>query len=406
MSTENAIQSVTDFVNKNLSEGCKTIGVFMDLARAFDTVDHSILLQKLYNLGVRGKAYDLFESYLKNRTQQVKINGVLSQESEVSIGVPQGTVLGPVLFLVYLNDLMSILPSDNCACICFADDSVVLLRAKSSWNEIYDLSEHYISIIKLWLDQNRLTLNEKKTVYIPFSLRDLGRTELPRLKLHTYACLQNMCHCLCEPSIRSQENYKYLGVYLDSKLKYDSHINYIVKKVRKTIYKFYQLREFMPLKLVKIVYQSLVESVLRYGITIWGSTYSSVLYNVEILQKSLIKIIYRKTRRHSTDLLFRESGLLSIKQIYVSSIIRHMKESNKYKKNISHNITTRLIANENVAIPVTNLGATQRHINYIGPRIYNLLPLEINNKNKYYMKKVYTWTKTNWDNIKRKISIL
>lgn len=406
MGTDNALQGVTDFVNKNFNEGYKTIGIFIDLARAFDTVNHSLLLQKLWNLGVRGKANDLFKSYLKNRIQQVKINGEFSEEGEVNIGVPQGTVLGPVLFLVYLNDLMSILPTNDCICICFADDSVILIKAKSSWKELHELSEHYISIVKLWMDQNRLTLNENKTLYIPFSLKNVDRLNLPRLKIHTLECLQKTGSCSCHPSINSQRNCKYLGVYIDSNLKYDSHIDYIVKKVRKTIYKFYQLREFMPLKLIKIVYHSLVESVLRYGITVWGSTYSNVLNNIEILQKCLIKIIYKKPKRHPTDLIFRDSGLLTIKQIYVGSVIRFMKKFNTYKDNISHSITTRLITSESVVTPGSSLSTTQRHVSFMGPRIYNILPLKIKTKRQFYMKKVNEWIKNNWNNIKRKICIL
>lgn len=106
--TEDALFRLTDFITSNLNRGLKTVAIFLDLTRAFDTVAHQVLLDKMYSVGIRGKPLELFESYLTERTQCVKINGTVSSQRSVRLGVPQGTVLGPILFLIYINTLLKI----------------------------------------------------------------------------------------------------------------------------------------------------------------------------------------------------------------------------------------------------------------------------------------------------------
>ena len=197
----------------NFNHGYKTVGIFIDLARACDTVAHQVLLKKLENIGIRGVALKLFESYLKHRTQQVKINKVLSKKGEVEVGVPQGTVLGPVLFSIYINDLMNVLTENDGCIICYADDSAILIKAKT-WQSAYEKAENYITLVKLWLDQNLLTLNETKTNFISFSMTNKDNNYIPNLIIHNAECLSNeVINCGCNGKIKPTNYIKYLGVY-------------------------------------------------------------------------------------------------------------------------------------------------------------------------------------------------
>ena len=144
-------------------------------------MSHPILLTKLQKIGIRGIPHSLFESYLSNRTQVVRIGKEIGEERSVEFGVTQGTVLGPVLFSLYMNDITKILKNETV--ICYADDTVVLTEAEN-WEIALHNLETALTKIKLWLDQNKLTLNFKKTHYVPFSLQNTAINYNIKLKIH------------------------------------------------------------------------------------------------------------------------------------------------------------------------------------------------------------------------------
>ena len=407
LSAENAMVHVTEYVMQNFSDKLRTVGIFIDLARAFDTVDHSILLRKLENIGIRGIAYNLFESYLKNRVQKVKINGNLSKETKVKLGVPQGTVLGPILFSLYINDLFSLLPIDDSVCVCYADDTAILVRGKTR-QEVLHRAEIYISRVKAWMDQNMLTMNVQKTSYIAFTLNNRVADLSPDLRVHEFLCLVGATNCACVQSIAAKDSVKYLGLFIDKNLKYEAHILYIVNKIRKTIYKFYQLREFLSVKLLNMTYSALVESILSYGLVVWGGMMSSTLNPLNIVQKYIIKIIMGKNRRYSTEMLFVESGLLTVRQLFVRSVLKFMHKYNRYKKLIVHGFSTRSVRNESLSIPQPIYAARQRHISYLGPQLYNIVPLQLRNVVSIhtFSYRVTKWVVSNFQRITGQIPYL
>ena len=214
-STVYALMEITERIKETVDSGKFGCGVFIDLKKAFDTVNHKILLSKLEHYGVRGVSLKWFESYLLNRKQFVSLNGEDSDLKTVTCGVPQGSVLGPLLFLIYINDLPNV--SDKLKFFLFADDtniyyeSVDLLELEKTVNkELQNLS--------LWLKVNRLALNIDKTNFLIFH-------STKRLKNH------NVTLKLDKKAISEQTYIKYLGVLIDSHLNWKHHIVNVSKKI-------------------------------------------------------------------------------------------------------------------------------------------------------------------------------
>ena len=161
-STQTCLLEVTDYLLHNFNSGLYTGVVFLDLKKAFDTVHHKVLLNKLQNIGVQGFELNWFESYLSNRQQVTKIGDFTSNPAFVNFGVPQGSILGPLLFTLYINSLSSVITNNNAKVTLYADDTAIFVKGKSVSN-INDIMNTEISKVANWLNENFLTLNVKKT---------------------------------------------------------------------------------------------------------------------------------------------------------------------------------------------------------------------------------------------------
>ena len=228
-----ALKLITGIVHK-LNRRKKCLTVFLDLAKAFDTVPLPCLLSKLERLGIRDLQLQLFHSYLSGRSQRVKIDKYLSDELPIAYGVPQGSVLAPTLFLVFINDLCNIkLNAGNI--VSFADDTAITFF-DNSWSSLQTTAQKGFDAVRSWLMSHSLTLNASKTKLISFSLNITSQPSTPvTLPAHTCQLMTPNCNC---PLITSTDTIKYIGITLDKHLNFKAHTTLLTGRVCKLIYFF------------------------------------------------------------------------------------------------------------------------------------------------------------------------
>jgi hypothetical protein len=373
LGTNDAIYELTDIVYKNVDSHKKTIAVFLDLSKAFDTVDHEILFRRLNDIGIRGIPLQLFRSYLDKRHQSVQINNCVSRPGIIDCGVPQGTVLGPLLFNIYINELCNL--NINGRIVTFADDTV-LIFAGDSWEQARETAERELNRVYKWLSENLLTLNIKKTVFMTFYLRKQSKPNNCILKIHDANCsLTEDCNCY---HLESAEVVKYLGVLIDEKLNWIPHILATTKKLRQIIHKFYLLKDILSFTTLKLVYFALVQSRLQYGIMGWGGALDTHIKSLNIAQKHILKLMLNKRKHHPTDTTYFESNVFDVRQIFLYNLIMHYRKNQTHSENINTNpYETRFKLSHKILIPSINKSFGSRHGRFIGPHIINLIPEDL-----------------------------
>ena len=281
----------------------RLIGVFIDLSKAFDTVDHEILLWKLDQYGIRGIVNSWFSSYLKGRFQTTEIENIVSDRQEMLCGVPQGSVLGPLLFLIYVNDICN--SSKILNFFLFADDTN-LLYSDRNLMRLESILNDELDNISDWLIANKLTLNLKKSNFVIFHPSQRKIDYQPSIKLYD-------TNAGCRVGLDQRNFVKYLGVLIDSNLTWKHHINHIAIKISNSIGIISRLRHSVPFDILCTLYRSLILPYLSYGVIAWGRAAKIYINKLLILQKRALRLRYFTDRQHHAIPLFLASNVLPIK---------------------------------------------------------------------------------------------
>lgn len=307
-STCMAIITLLDKILSALDNGNLVIGVFLDFQKAFDTVNHQILLKKLEKYGIRGIALDWITDYLNNRQQYVILNKTNSFKSIVTCGVPQGSILGPLLFILYINDIVQ--ASDALFPIIFADDTNIFFTGTDIDETIRTMNSELSKIIS-WLNTNQLSLNVAKTSYMVFKSARKHFAKKEEISINGIK--------LCQV-----ESIKFLGVKLDSAISWKDHIQYVKNKASKITGILCLARKTLPRHILKTLYYSLAYPHFTYCIEVWGNAASIYLDSVFKVQKRAIRILNFMSSRSETTSVFKTLGILTLKLIYRHRIICFM----------------------------------------------------------------------------------
>ena len=297
-STYMALMILMDKITKSLENGEFVVGVFLDFSKAFDTVNHDILLTKLHHYGINGSAMKWFQSYLSDIYQYVAYNGVESSKKSIKCGVPQDSILGLLLFLIYINDLSTV--CNYMMPLLFADDTNLFFSGHDI-SKVQQELEADLNKISEWLKVNKLSLNIKKTHFIVFTNKNASK---PILNIS-----------IDEHKIDETDHTKFLGVVIDSKLTWKNHISYITGKIAKGIGVITKARILLDKNTLITLYYTFIYPYLCYCNHVWGNTYITYLDKLYLMQKKAVRIIYGvKPRTHTTP-LFEDVKILHIFQI-------------------------------------------------------------------------------------------
>ena len=292
-----------DIVTKAFEEGKFAVGLFLDIKKAFDTVDIKLLLKKLQKYGVRNKSYKMLTSYLQGRKQCVKVRETHSSFRNVTMGVPQGSILGPLLFIIYINDLPNI--STDMACLSYADDTAMIFTNESI-NSLQKTVKEHTNLVSDWFNANFLSLNCSKTYTQHYTMRS------KEFKINV---------TLNSKEISEKEFIKYLGIFIDKSLKFTKHIDYVSSVVSRNIGIIARVRHFIDKKTTLLLYNAMVLPHLNYCCILWGNNYSSHLEKLVILQKRAVRLIERIYPPQSSKPVFKKYNILRLGDIGRSQIL-------------------------------------------------------------------------------------
>ena len=368
-STNHALISLSEDIKLNMDKSFYSAGVFIDLQKAFDTVNHKLLSNKLFCYGFRGLSHSLLVSFLSNRKQFVSIQGFKSEIMDVKCGVPQGSTLGPLLFLLYINDLRFCL--EKVTSNHFADDTCIIYNntIKNNINNLETILNKELKSVLEWLNANRLSLNIKKTKLLIFH---------SKWKKTNYDVLSIK---LNEVKLYPDRQVKHLGIIIDNYLSWDNHIYDLSIKLSRTNGILAKLRHFVPKSTLISIYYAIFQSYMQYGCLVWSQTTAKNINKIRVLQKRCLRIINFANFNSHTINLFKDCKILKIDDIIKNEQISFAYQykndllpldlSNLLVKNLNNFNTRNMAKGGLVLTKINTLSYGERSLRFAIPKQWN-----------------------------------
>lgn len=364
-STQDAILSFYEKILNGFNNKQSSAGIFFDMSRAFDTINHRLLLYKLHLYGIRGPAWDWIKSYLSGRTQTVRIseNGksYLSESVDVNTGVPQGSVLGPLLFIIFINDIATYI-ADGFLTL-FADDLSGLITGENV-NEVSKRLNKLADQTKIWCSSNDLVLNSKKTdllLYTPIGI-----------KPDSSLLIRSGSNSLIQ-----KNQVKFLGLQMDKHLSWEAHINDLSSRLATKNFMIRRLRDSVNINTLKTFYYGSINSILLYGIICWGNC--SGINQIFIHQKRILRSMLKLPYNTPCRLYFKQEGILTIPCMYILESVCYVRKNIKDLKKCGdiNKYTTRSASN--LYVPAHRITQVEKGPFISSIKMYNHLPENIKN---------------------------
>jgi len=383
-----AITELVDKIVKAVERNETTVGIFLDLSKAFDTINHDILLYKLDHYGFRGIALEWLKSYLTDRKQFVRYQMHDSDHKTIQCGVPQGSILGPLLFILYINDIMN--ATSLFDVILFADDTTLLFSHPDIASQ-NDIINNELQEICNWFKANKLSVNASKTNYMVLGTQystakyiDVNQKCSNDFQTDSFNHMdkKNLNIKLDGVSLQKVKSTKFLGVIIDENLTWKNHIDAISKTISRNTGMLTKLKYYLPENILYSLYCTLILPYTNYGVLIWGNTYETYLDKILRLQKWAIRTISKSHYRSHTGPLFKKYNVLNIYDMFKLNLGSFMYKhhtnqlpnifSNYFTKHVQiHKYNTRNA--QDYSINKTKKVFSDRAVRNCGPTFWNSL---------------------------------
>jgi hypothetical protein len=370
----NFLRTVYDKLNKRNKNKQRVAAIFLDLQKAFDTVSHKLLLDKLLGMGVRGNFFEIVKSFLSNRKQYVVVDGQKSEALAIDFGIGQGTILGPLIFTIFINDLMSL--ELHSTSQFFADDGAFILSAPTH-QILHQLMIQDMESINHWLIENKLSLNVNKTKFMLFfQSANLFDPVFDEIKFSNGI-------------INRVDNFEYLGLVVDTELSFESHVSKVIKKIKPYVSILGRLKYYLPVSCLKMIYFAYIHSRIRYLLPAYGSCSRTHLEALELLHKKSLKHVFKLPYDHPTVDVYRK-GIADLPTMieHEMVLLLYRIKNNLIKTNFR--IATRGETSGRTTRQSSNFDIIFTHLNYIkesffskGFELFNVLPAAIKSESSF-----------------------
>ena len=362
-STVHSVAQLVNYISTKSDNGLPTLVAFLDFRKAFDCVQHDVLLRKIEKLNLAPGVVKWVASYLANRKQRVLANNTYSTFLPITQGVPQGSVLGPLFYIIYANDLVSILK--NCKMAMYADDTV-LFSADTKFSLSVSKVQNDLNAVSTWCHTNGIMVNTDKTKVMVFSSK-LGLSKLDSFEIR-----------FDDVPLQIVTSYKYLGITLDSQLTYNSHVRQIISSASNKLKQFQRMRSFLTIRAAILVYKSMLLPILEYGDIFLSAASALNRKKLQTLQNKGLRCALNKGLDCSCADLHTEVGLLKLEHRREQHLLNFMfdwaKDKDNVKKRPSYSIKTRSSKKKLLKLKKPRTEKYKKTFAYVGSKKWNSLP--------------------------------